>query len=154
MKKFATGCLSLFIATISFSQSEIENVKKEKLTPEQRTEKYVIVMQRETGIDETQKQKVYDLRVEKMKLVKKIREDHKGDKEVIKTEAKPIVKEYNAKLKEILNTTQWEKWKAYRKVEKDRIKANIEKRKNSKNDKAKENPLEDDEYMDSIDDEE
>jgi protein CpxP len=154
MKKLAAGCFSLFLATISFSQTETEKVNKEKLTPEQRTEKYVTVMQRETGIDETQKQKVYELRLEKMKAVKKIREDHKGDKEAIKTEAKPVVKEYNTKLKEILNSTQLEKWKAYRKGERERVKAAIEKRKNSKNEKAKENPLEDDDFMDSLEDDE
>lgn len=151
MKKLLIIGLSLL--TLSSLRAQTEETTKTKLTPEQRTEKYVTKMQKEIGLDETQKQKVYDLRLEKVKKVKEIREANKDDQEKIKTLVKPIVKEYNTELKGILNDTQMEKWKAHRKAERARAKATIEKRKAKKNEKAKENPLEDDDLMDSLEEE-
>lgn len=151
MKKLVIIGLSLL--SFGWVNAQTEEKAQTKLTPEQRTEKYVVKMQQEVGLDETQKQKVYDLRLEKVKKVKEIREANKGDQEAIKTKVKPIVKEYNEGLKEILNGTQLEKWKAHRKVERTKMKANMEKRKANKSAKAKENPLEDDDLMDSLEEE-
>lgn len=131
------------------AQTETE-IKPKKITLEQRTEKYLVKMQREIGIDDEQKKKIYDLRLEKLKKVKEIREANKGDEEKIKSQVKPIAKEYRESLKSILNEGQLEKWKVFRKAEHEKAKAAKEKRKNNKN--GKEVPLEDDDFMDSMED--
>lgn len=149
MKKLIVGTLLLFGLVNVNAQSETE-IKPKKITLEQRTEKYIAKMQREIGIDDDQKKKIYDLRLEKLKKVKEIREEHKGDQEKIKSEVKPIAKEYRESLKALLNEGQLEKWKVFRKTEHEKAKAAKEKRKNNKN--GKEVPLEDDDFMDSMED--
>lgn len=152
MKAITLSFAMLFISMGAMAQESTEtDKKKEKPTPEQRAQKYADKMQLELGIDDTQKQSIYDLRIEKMNKVKEIREANKGDKEAIKTQAKPVVKEFNLGMKEILNETQFEKYKELRKKERQRMKAAVEKRKASKNEKQKESPLEDDDFLDSID---
>jgi hypothetical protein len=133
--------------------SQTTETDKTKLTPEQRTEKYVAKMEKVVALDATQKQKVYDLRLEKVKKVAEIRKEDKTDKEAMKTKIKPITKEYNEGLKGILNEVQMMKWKEHRKAERAKMKASIEKRKANKKSKGKENPLEDDDYMDSLEEE-
>lgn len=150
MKKlFVLGIMCIGFIQLN-AQSTAEKSTVTKITPEQRTEKYLVKMQREIGIDDAQKQKIYDLRLEKLKKVKEIREKNKGDQEKAKTEVKPIAKEYRESLKAILNEGQLEKWKQFRKTEHERAVAAKEKRKNNKN--GKEVPLEDDDFMDSIED--
>ncbi len=154
MKTISSMVLALLLMTTAIAQTETATkTEKTKPTAEERTEKYVLKMQQQIGLDDAQKQKVYDIRLEKVKKIKEIRTANAGDAEAMKTAAKPIVKEYNTELKAILNEGQLEKWKVFRKGEKDRMKANIEKRKAMKNEKAKEIPLEDDDYMDSVDEE-
>lgn len=149
MKKLLIGVLFLAgIGQVS-AQNETE-IKPRKISLEQRTEKYLVKMQREIGIDDEQKKKIYDLRLEKLKKVKEIREANKGNDEKIKSEVKPIAKEYRESLKSILNEGQLEKWKVFRKSEHEKAKAAKEKRKNNKN--GKEVPLEDDDFMDSMED--
>jgi hypothetical protein len=106
-------------------------------------------MQQQIGLDDVQKTKVYDIRLAKMKSVKEIREANKGDQEKIKSLVKPIAKEYNEDIKLILNEGQLEKWKVFRNKEKERMKAAVEKRKANKA-KGTENPLEDDDFLDSM----
>lgn len=151
MKKLIFIGLSILCANGVFAQTE--ETTKAKLTPEQRTEKYVAKMEKVVALDATQKTKVYDLRLEKVKKVAEIRKGDNGDREAMKMQIKPIVKEYNEGLKGILNDVQMTKWKDHRKAERAKIKANVEKRKAKKNAKAKENPLEDDDYMDSFEEE-
>jgi hypothetical protein len=151
MRKLIFIGLSILCATSLFAQTE--GTTKAKLTHEQRTEKYVAKMEKVVALDATQKTKVYDLRLEKVKKVAEIRKGDKNDTEAMKNQIKPIVKEYNDGLKEILNDVQMLKWKEHRKTERVKIKANVEKRKAKKNAKSKENPLEDDDYMDSFEEE-
>lgn len=149
MKKIFAVAILLMGMTQIQAQSKTE-IQPKKISLEQRTEKYLVKMQREIGIDDDQKKKIYDLRLEKLKKVKEIRETNKGDEEKIKSEVKPVAKEYREGLKSILNEGQLEKWKVFRKAEHERAKAAKEKRKNNKN--GKEVPLEDDDFMDSMED--
>jgi hypothetical protein len=145
--------LGLSILSLNNVHAQTTETEKVKLTPEQRTEKYVTKMEKAVALDATQKQNVYDLRLEKVKKVAEIRKGDNSDKEAMKMQVKPIAKEYNEGLKVILNDVQMTKWNEHRKAEKVKIKANIEKRKANKKSKAKENPLEDDDFMDSVEEE-
>lgn len=151
MRKLIFIGLSILYTNVLFAQTT--ETAKAKLTPEQRTEKYVAKMEKAVALDATQKSKVYDLRLEKVKKVGQIRNGDNSDHEAMKKQIKPIVKEYNEGLKGILNDVQMTKWKEHRKAERAKIKANVDKRKAKKNEKAKENPLEDDDYMDSFEEE-
>ncbi len=151
MRKLIFTGLSILCATSLFAQTE--GTTKAKLTLEQRTEKYVAKMEKAVALDATQKTKIYDLRLAKVKKVAEIRKSDKNDTEAMKNQIKPILKEYNEGLKGILNDVQMTKWKEHRKAERVKIKANFEKRNAKKNNKAKENPLEDDDYMDSLEEE-
>ena len=151
MRKLIFTGLSILCAASLFAQTE--GTSKTKLTHEQRTEKYVAKMEKVVALDANQKSKVYDLRLAKVKKVTEVRKSDKNDTEAMKNQIKPIVKEYNEGLKGILNDVQMTKWKEHRKTERVKIKANFEKRKAKKNNKSKENPLEDDDYMYSLEEE-
>lgn len=151
MRKLIFIGLSILCTTSLFAQTE--GTTKTKLTHEERTAKYVAKMEKAIALDANQKTKVYDLRLEQVKKVAEVRKGNKNDTEAMKNQIKPIVKEYNEGLKEILNDVQMAKWKEHRKTERAKIKANVEKRNAKKNNKAKENPLEDDDYMDSLEEE-
>jgi hypothetical protein len=129
--------LGLSILSLNNVHAQTTETEKVKLTPEQRTEKYVTKMEKAVALDATQKQNVYDLRLEKVKKVAEIRKGDNSDKEAMKMQVKPIAKEYNEGLKVILNDVQMTKWNEHRKAEKVKIKANIEKRKANKKSKAK-----------------
>jgi hypothetical protein len=151
MKKWIILSFALITTSLAMAQTKVKSADKLSITPEVRAEKYTAKMQKAVGLDEAQVKQVYDLRLEKVKQIKEIRDANKDNAEKVKELAKPIAKEYNTSLKGILTSVQMEKWRAHRKTEKEKIKANQEKRaKSGKNTKAKESTLTDDDLMDSV----
>lgn len=152
MKSWIILGFALIVNGLSIAQTATTTKKKQPLTLEQRTEKYVTNMDGVVELDDAQYKKVYDARLEKVKKIKEIRDANKGDKATIKEQAKPLAKEYQTTLKGILTETQMEKWKTHRLAERQKIKANQEKRKKAKSKTGSETPLSDDDLLDDLED--
>jgi hypothetical protein len=86
-----------------------------KVSPEQKAEKFTAKMTEAIGLEETQKTKVKSLALDHFKTMEAARIKANGDKEKIKAEAKKSRKIFNEGLKKVLSPTQFEAWKAKRK---------------------------------------
>jgi len=151
MKKWIILSFALITTSLTMAQTDVKSSEKQTISPEIRADKYASKMQKAVGLNETQVKQVYDLRLDKVKKVKEIRDANKDNPEKVKELAKPIAKEYNTALKGILTDVQMEKWRAHRKAEKEKIKANqIKRAKKGKNVKTTESTLTDDDLMDSV----
>lgn len=103
--------LLLLTATLAVAQGS-GNPKK---TPEQRADAYAEKMQKDLGLDATQKTKVRDLALTRAKKMDALREQYKGqDKKVWQAERKKTRDEFQAGMKATLSPEQYAKWQEQR----------------------------------------
>ncbi len=97
------------------SKSVAEKKGNNKLSPEQKADKFTTKMTEAIGLEDAQKSKVKSLALDHFKTMEAARNQANGDKEKIKVEAKNSRKIFNEGLKKVLTPTQFEAWKAKRK---------------------------------------
>lgn len=93
--------------------------QKQKLPPEQRAQKSVDELDKIVGLSSDQKNKVYNLALERAKAVDAVFEKYKGQpdkKELAKQEVHEIRKKYRQGVKNILTPEQIEKLKQHHKA--------------------------------------
>lgn len=129
MKKVFIAAL-LFVGMISFAQDanqKPQRDQKEKLTPEQRSEKYLQKLTSDLNLDQKQQEQVKQLLAERNAKAEKFRDARKDSKtkptaeerEAFKKEMKAEKESNDAKMKAILNADQYTKWTALKKEHKD-----------------------------------
>ncbi|WP_281235030.1 hypothetical protein [Flavobacterium gelatinilyticum] len=124
MKKLVIAAL-LFAGIAGFAQD-----KKEKLTPEERTEKQLQRLTSELNLDANQQAQIKQLLAEKSAKTEKIRKERKENKtkltqaerEAFKNELKAQKEAVDAKMKSILNADQYTKWHSLQEKNKDKAK--------------------------------
>lgn len=101
------------------NSSQQSSPKKQKLSPEQRAQKSVDELDKIVGLSSDQKNKVYNLALERAKAVDAVFEKYKGQpdkKELAKQEVHEIRKKYRQGVKNILTPEQIEKLKQHHKA--------------------------------------
>ena len=119
MKKIFIAAL-LFVGIVSFAQ---DVTQKEKLTPEQRTEKHLQKLTSELSLDKKQQEEVKQLLAERSAKAQKFRDSRKDSKtkptdaerEAFKKQMIAEKEANDAKMKAILNADQYTKWTALKK---------------------------------------
>jgi hypothetical protein len=125
MKKLLIAAL-LFFGMVSFAQDsnqKPEREQREKLTPEQRNEKYLQRLTSKLNLDKKQQEQFKQLLTERSAKAAKFREAAKdsktkptaGEKEMFKKQMKAEKEANEAKIKAILNADQYAKWTAFKK---------------------------------------
>lgn len=125
MKKLFIAAL-LFVGIVSFAQDINQKPAKdqrEKLTPEQRSEKHLQKLTSDLNLDKNQQEQVKQLLAERTAKAEKFREDRKNnktkptaeEKEAFKKQMKADKDAADAKMKAILNADQYTKWTALKK---------------------------------------
>ncbi|WP_281235032.1 hypothetical protein [Flavobacterium gelatinilyticum] len=128
MKKVFIAAL-LFVGMVSFAQDinqKPAREQREKLTPEQRSEKQLQKLTSDLNLDKTQQEKVKQLLAERNTKAEKFKETRKAnktkptdaEKEAFKKEIKAEKEANDAKMKSILNADQYTKWTALKKEHK------------------------------------
>lgn len=125
MKKLFIAAL-LFIGMVSFAQDinqKTAHDQKEKLTPEQRSEKHLQKLTSELSLDKKQQEQFKQLLAEKSAKAEKFRNAKKDNKtkptteerEAFKKEIKAEKEATDVKVKAILSADQYAKWTALKK---------------------------------------
>ncbi len=146
MKKLILAAV-LVVSTLTFAQEKVE--KREKLTPEQQTEKRVNRLKEELSLNEKQVEEVKILskeQIEKRNIaVAKFKErkqagekPNKEEMQAMKESREKEKSEMEAKMKSILTPEQYEKWLNIMEENKDKMHNAIKNRKKGKNKKVKE----------------
>lgn len=128
MKKLFIAVL-LFVGIVSFAQDINQKPtrdQREKLTPEQRNEKYLQKLTSDLTLDKKQQEQVKQLIAEKSAKAEKFRQSRKDSKTPPTAEEKATFKKQmdaekadnDAKMKSILNADQYTKWTALKKEHK------------------------------------
>lgn len=128
MKKLFIAAL-LFVGIVSFAQDINQKPtrdQREKLTPEQRNEKYLQKLTSDLSLDKKQQEQVKQLIAEKSAKAEKFRQSRKDSKTPPTAEEKATFKKQmdaekadnDAKMKSILNADQYTKWTALKKEHK------------------------------------
>ncbi|MCP2028845.1 biopolymer transport protein ExbB/TolQ [Flavobacterium sp. HSC-32F16] len=129
MKKLFIAAL-LFVGIVSFAQDINQKPtrdQREKLTPEQRSEKHLQKLTSDLNLDKKQQEQVKQLLAERNAKAEKFREVRKDSKtkptdverEAFKKQMKADKEANDTKMKAILNTDQYTKWTALKKEHKD-----------------------------------
>lgn len=115
MKKVIFLLIS-FMATLSFAQSSDKATK----TPEQKATHHSEVLTKKLSLSPEQKQSVYTLILDRVNKANAVRAKYTtGDKKGMHKELKPIIDDFNTKIKAILTpdqVTKWEQFKAEKKA--------------------------------------
>ena len=131
MKKLFIAAL-LFVGIVSFAQDINQKPtrdQREKLTPEQRSEKNLQKLTADLNLDKKQQEQVKQLLAERRAKAEKFRDarkDKKGtkptdaEKEAFKKQMKAENEASDAKMKAILTADQFTKWTALKKENKDK----------------------------------
>jgi periplasmic protein CpxP/Spy len=115
-----------FVATLSFAQSADKAAK----TPEQKATHHSEMLTKKLSLSPEQKQSVYTLILERVNKANAVRAKYTtGDKKSMHKELKPIIDDFNTKIKAILTAdqvTKWEQFKAEKKAKRKETKdANV-----------------------------
>lgn len=143
MKKLFIAAL-LFVGIASFAQDIDQKPprdQKERLTPEQRSEKQLKKLTSELSLDAKQQEQVKQLLAErnaKAEKFKEARQDKKdsnvkptaAEKEAFKKQLMDEKNSNDAKMKAILNTDQYNKWTTIQKEKQDKMKEKMNERRN------------------------
>ncbi len=116
----------LFVGIASFAQAQ-----KERLTPEQRNEKQLQKLTTELNLDANQQTQVKQLLADRSAKAEKMRESRQeqkesgtkptaAEREAFKKEMMAEKEANDAKMKSILNTDQYTKWKTIQEENKDK----------------------------------
>jgi hypothetical protein len=112
MKK-TISILVMLLMTVSLAFAQGNG--KPKKTPEQRADAYANKMQKDLGLDATQRTKVRDLALARAKKMDELREQYKGqDKKVWQAERKKARDEFHNGMKSTLSPEQYTKWQEQR----------------------------------------
>jgi len=125
MKKLFIAAL-LFVGVVSFAQDINQKAtrdQREKLTPEQRSEKHLQKLTSELNLDKKQQEQVKQLLAERSAKAEKFRDAKKDSKtkpteaerEAFKKQMETERAVNDAKMKSILNADQYTKWTALKK---------------------------------------
>ena len=142
MKKLFIA-LMLFAGIASFAQEAAPkptSQHKEKLTPEQRSEKQLKKLTSELNLDANQQTKVKQLLADRNAKAEKFKEERKArkasnvkptaaEKEAFKKQMIAERDENDAKMKAILNADQYNKWKTIQKENQDKMKDKMKEQK-------------------------
>jgi hypothetical protein len=129
MKKLFIAAL-LFVGMVSFAQDINQKAtgdQREKLTPEQRSEKHLQKLTSELSLDKNQQEKVKQLLAERNAKAEKFKEANKdrktkptaAERDAFKKQMETERAANDAKMKAILNADQYTKWTALKKEHKD-----------------------------------
>jgi hypothetical protein len=129
MKKLFIAAL-LFVGIVSFAQDINQKAtrdQREKLTPEQRSEKHLQKLTSELNLDKKQQDQVKQLLAERSAKAEKFKDANKDRKTKPTAEEREAFKKQmeteraanDAKMKAILNADQYTKWTALKKEHKD-----------------------------------
>jgi periplasmic protein CpxP/Spy len=115
MKKVIFLLIS-FMATFGFAQSADKAAK----TPEQKASHHSEMLTKKLSLSPEQKQSVYTLILDRVNKANAVRAKYTtGDKKGMHKELKPIIDDFNTKIKAILTpdqVTKWEQFKAEKKA--------------------------------------
>lgn len=130
MKTFLLSALLLAGSTAAFAQQPAQPARHgkheaAKKTPEQRAAEHAGKLEKELGLDKTQKTNVENLLLNHSRQQKAIREKYKGqnDKSAGKAEHKAAHDTFMAGMKTALTADQFAKWEALKKAEHEKRKA-------------------------------
>jgi len=104
---------------VAQSDKPMRQNKKAKLTPEERAQKSVDQLDKIVGLNPDQKNKIYNLALERSKSVDAVLQKYKGQpdkKEIAKQEIHQIRQKYRQDVKNILTPEQLEKLKQHHKA--------------------------------------
>lgn len=125
MYVIASGCIFLAIEVFGQNTPHVANQnlksieKKQRLTAEQRAQRSVDGLDKIVGLMNEQKTKIYELALNRSKLVDAVIEKYKGQadkKEQAKSEIHQIRVKYRQKVKSLLSPEQIEKLKKHHKA--------------------------------------
>lgn len=146
MKKLFIAAM-LLVGIASFAQDTDQKTaaeQKEKLTPEQRSEKQLKKLTTELSLDANQQAQVKQLLAERSAKAEKFREAREAkknsdvkptaaEKEAFKNEIKAEKEANDAKMKAILNADQYVKWHSLQEKNKDKAREKIKEYKKESN---------------------
>lgn len=146
MKKLFIAAI-LLVGIASFAQDTDQKTaaeQKEKLTPEQRSEKQLKKLTTELSLDANQQAQVKQLLAERSAKAEKFREAREAkknsdvkptaaEKEAFKNEIKAEKEANDAKMKAILNADQYAKWHSLQEKNKDKAREKIKEYKKESN---------------------
>ena len=146
MKKLFIAVM-LLVGIASFAQDTDQKTaaeQKEKLTPEQRSEKQLKKLTTELSLDANQQAQVKQLLAERSAKAEKFREAREAkknsdvkptaaEKEAFKNEIKAEKEANDAKMKAILNADQYAKWHSLQEKNKDKAREKIKEYKKESN---------------------
>ncbi|WP_229029114.1 hypothetical protein [Flavobacterium sp. SLB02] len=129
MKKLFIAAL-LFVGMVSFAQDINQKAtgdQREKLTPEQRSEKHLQKLTSELSLDKNQQEKVKQLLAERNAKAEKFKDANKdrktkptaAERDAFKKQMETERAANDAKMKAILNADQYTKWTALKNEHKD-----------------------------------
>jgi Spy/CpxP family protein refolding chaperone len=104
---------------VAQSDKPMHQNKKAKLTPEERAQRSVDQLDKIVGLNPDQKNKIYNLALERSKSVDAVLQKYKGQpdkKEIAKQEIHQIRQKYRQDVKNILTPEQLEKLKQHHKA--------------------------------------
>jgi protein CpxP len=141
MKKLFIAAM-LFVGVASFAQDMDQKPAREpreKMTPEQRSEKQLQKLTTELSLDANQQAQVKQLLAERSAKAEKFREARKANKDsnvkptaeekaAFKKQMEDEVASNDAKMKSILKEEQYTKWKTLQAEKKDKIKDKMKER--------------------------
>lgn len=117
MKKIVLLSVAGMMVLSGFAQKRMQNKSPEEIAA------FVSKrMEKNLGINADQKQKVYDLTLNKIKQVREVKANKAEDKEKRKDELKKIRDEYNDGMKDILTPEQFKQWTENKEKAKERAK--------------------------------
>lgn len=146
MKKLFIAAI-LLVGIASFAQDTDQKTaaeQKEKLTPEQRSEKQLKKLTTELSLDANQQAQVKQLLAERSAKAEKFREAREAkknsdvkptaaEKEAFKNEIKAEKEANDAKMKAILNADQYAKWHSLQEKNKDKAREKVKEYKKESN---------------------
>lgn len=146
MKKLFIAAM-LLVGIASFAQDTDQKTaaeQKEKLTPEQRSEKQLKKLTTELSLDANQQAQVKQLLAERSAKAEKFREAREAkknsdvkptaaEKEAFKNEIKAEKEANDAKMKAILNADQYAKWHSLQEKNKDKAREKVKEYKKESN---------------------
>lgn len=121
---------------VSISLSFAQNPGKGNKTPEQRATNRSEMLAKKLVLTAEQKQSMYTLILDRINKAEPIRAKYAADKKGMHKELKPIMEEFNTKVKALLTPEQLTKWEQIKAEQKG-------KRKAKKGDSATDNDLDD-----------
>jgi hypothetical protein len=132
MKKIILIFTVLLTSVVTYAQADAKKMKQEQASPEERAQKTVDRLNKQVGLSEEQKTKIYDLAITRSKKMEEIKATYKpkknpDDRPMARKEIQECRKNYREGVKLVLTKEQKEKLKAKAKEKIDDRKERIDK---------------------------